>query len=667
MLQPILKKLGVRERLLLLILGSTLPLAALLLGGSIIDYRETLGRARMEVREAANLAASRESNVFLEARTLLGSLRVLPEVSALGGVACETAITRVRAENPQFNTMGVFDANGMITCHSSLRRQQLFGDPGLAVKVVAAGGPDFALSKFQIGKASGKPTVIAAMALPRVNGRTTGAIFASFNLDRLSDIAKDVSAGGTHVVSLIEAEAGRLIARHPPLPMAFGTALPDHPLVRFMQSSRLGGVTESPGLDGIERIEGVAPLLASDISDLMIAVGMARDDVLRPVRLRAILVGSFVALALLVVFLATWWLGQLTQLKPIKHLTDTSLRIGSGDFAARASLEPWQAPEFLRLAETLDDMAVKLARGKEAEREVARSQARYRILAENTADLVTLIDSSGKRVYVSPASRDMLGYEPDEMLDMPPQALAHTADLPILGKIKATLEAGTNVTNVQYRARHREGHYVWVEVSGRIVEGDGDVVFLMRDISKRKQAEERLEETNLRLVDLASTDSLTGLANRRAFDERLLDEVARSVRDGEGLSVIMIDVDRFKAYNDTYGHPAGDECLRKIAEVLKSELRRPGDMAARYGGEEFVAILPKTDLASAFRRAEAIMKALSALELPHAGSEFNTVSVSSGVATLRSAHGSRGAADLLAAADDALYAAKAAGRNRVAA
>jgi hypothetical protein len=168
MAPSLLRKFGARGRLLILILAAMLPLSALLVIGVIADYRATLERAQLEVREAATLAATKQGVVFEATRSLLNSLRLLPEIKAGTGYACNELITRIREANPRFNTMGVFDPSGTITCHSSLRKRQVFGDQELAAKVLAPGGPSFALSKFQIGKASGKPTVIAAMVLPQV-------------------------------------------------------------------------------------------------------------------------------------------------------------------------------------------------------------------------------------------------------------------------------------------------------------------------------------------------------------------------------------------------------------------------------------------------------------------------------------------------------------------
>lgn len=172
-----------------------------------------------------------------------------------------------------------------------------------------------------------------------------------------------------------------------------------------------------------------------------------------------------------------------------------------------------------------------------------------------------------------------------------------------------------------------------------------------------------LREANERLARLSQQDGLTGLANRRRFDLDLMRELGRARRERNPISVVIADVDFFKAYNDTYGHPAGDECLRRVAGALRSACRRPVDVAARYGGEEFAFILPDTTEESAMLRAREAMRAVAALELQHESSGVaKVVTMSFGVA------GCIPDADVVAdtlveRADQSLYAAKRAGRN----
>ena len=165
--------------------------------------------------------------------------------------------------------------------------------------------------------------------------------------------------------------------------------------------------------------------------------------------------------------------------------------------------------------------------------------------------------------------------------------------------------------------------------------------------------------------DLAHRDGLTQIANRRSFDTALLDEWQRCLRQGAPLSLVLLDIDHFKAYNDRYGHPAGDECLRRVAARIADAVSHPGDLAARFGGEEFGILLPGADGAGAQLVAQRVHEGVRELTIPHEASSVATVvTVSVGVASVvpTSSFTSRG---LLLAADQALYAAKETGRDRI--
>jgi diguanylate cyclase (GGDEF)-like protein len=179
----------------------------------------------------------------------------------------------------------------------------------------------------------------------------------------------------------------------------------------------------------------------------------------------------------------------------------------------------------------------------------------------------------------------------------------------------------------------------------------------------------KLDEANRELIRLSAVDGLTGIANRRRFDESLAREWKRAARSRGELSVLAVDVDFFKQFNDGYGHQVGDECLKAVARALEAQLRRPTDLVARYGGEEFFVVLPETGAGGARQVAEGLRQAVEALAITHG---FSTVApwvtISVGVASGRAEPGQdSGFVALLKAADGALYEAKRQGRNRVAA
>lgn len=196
--------------------------------------------------------------------------------------------------------------------------------------------------------------------------------------------------------------------------------------------------------------------------------------------------------------------------------------------------------------------------------------------------------------------------------------------------------------------------------AGPIFDSNGQliaVVETLRDMTTQKELQQALQK-------LASVDSLTSVANRRHFDEILAKEWRRAARSEQTLSLLMVDVDHFKQYNDAYGHPAGDACLQQIAAAMSGQMHRASDLVARYGGEEFAVILPNSTVAGAVVVAERIRAAVENLAIPHRTAE-GRVTVSIGAAGLQPLPG-KDQKDLIANADMALYLAKEAGRNCVA-
>ena len=186
----------------------------------------------------------------------------------------------------------------------------------------------------------------------------------------------------------------------------------------------------------------------------------------------------------------------------------------------------------------------------------------------------------------------------------------------------------------------------------------------LRRLIQQSQLQMKLEAANRELQRLASMDGLTQLANRRRFDEYLQQEWQRMTREQLPLSLILCDIDYFKPYNDTYGHQAGDRCLQQVARTLQTAVRRPADLIARYGGEELAIILPNTQPAGAAHIAQTICTAIKNLAIPHASSTVHScITISAGAAGIIPPFDLT-TEDLIAAADRALYQAKAEGRDR---
>lgn len=218
-----------------------------------------------------------------------------------------------------------------------------------------------------------------------------------------------------------------------------------------------------------------------------------------------------------------------------------------------------------------------------------------------------------------------------------------------------------------YRALTRDGDYVWIRDVVHVVRKDGEVEALigfMFDISERKKTEQQLIEMKQKLEELSFKDSLTGIANRRMFDSILDIEWTHATRSRQPLSLIVLDIDYFKQYNDHYGHIQGDECLKQVAEILSQAATRFKDFFARYGGEEFVFILPETDARSARRVAERCLTSIAQAQIPHEYSSVSPyVTISMGVDTVI-ADRTIEPVEFIERVDRLLYKAKEAGRNR---
>jgi diguanylate cyclase (GGDEF)-like protein/PAS domain S-box-containing protein len=326
---------------------------------------------------------------------------------------------------------------------------------------------------------------------------------------------------------------------------------------------------------------------------------------------------------------------------------------------------------------------------KEAEQQLRRTREEFRLLAETSTDLISRHEPDGTYLYVSPAARPLLGYEPEELLGRSLFDQVHPEDHSELERSHAALLSGGSSFTCTYRFRRKNGTWAWFETSARLVriaDDDGEpgrvermeIHASSRDVTGRKRAEERirdlarrleeanrhLKQANLSLKEIAATDPLTGLGNRRAFEGRLGMELRRASRSGGPLSLLYLDLDRFKGYNDRYGHLAGDELLIKLGALLSDSVRT-SDSVARIGGEEFVVLLPETDEEGASTLGEKLRRVVAERL---AGRRPVTLSV--GAATIEVPHDSSPdldalSASLLQTADSALYEAKRAGRNRV--
>jgi diguanylate cyclase (GGDEF)-like protein/PAS domain S-box-containing protein len=447
------------------------------------------------------------------------------------------------------------------------------------------------------------------------DGSFAGVALATIGANYFAEFYRQFDIGTHGAITLLNAD-GIVLARNPDNGTYVGRDISNGPLFRdpTLLSPRGIYYFKSP-FDGMQRVSSYQ---RSALYPIVVLATMQQEEVLAPWRTAAIARMSIVlALAALIAFIGFF---MVRQMQERQHMV--------------VALEA--------------------------------KEANFRLLAEGSSDMVTRIGLDERVSYASPSAVRIVGWRADQLIGTPSLAGVNAEDLPRVDATVAALRRGNaEEARISYRTRHREKGEIWIESNLRVtrnVGGEVDgVVAISRDISEQKDLEKKLEA-------LATVDGLTGLANRGHFDQRLQDEYARAFREGTPLSLLMIDVDHFKKFNDQYGHPAGDVCLQSVAKVLAAEARRPADLAARYGGEEFVLLLPNTDEAGCEPVGQRIRKELKALGIIHAlNLPSQRVTVSLGGATIRpNARGStESSSSLVAAADQGLYAAKESGRDRL--
>jgi len=308
-------------------------------------------------------------------------------------------------------------------------------------------------------------------------------------------------------------------------------------------------------------------------------------------------------------------------------------------------------------------LLAQIDKRQKIERSLRESEKRYRAIYLHAAEGILLINFNGDIVECNPQIVEMLSYSGEELVGRNIFSLFHPDDLEKIPPQIDNLMAGETIF-IERRLRTATGIYLLCEQSGKKI-NDDLIILLYRDITERKIAERALEKANVTLNRLAHIDGLTHIANRRKFDQVLEMEWSRMKRSGKTMGLIIGDIDYFKQFNDIYGHPAGDACLKRVATEISGIVRRPADLIARYGGEEFVVLLPNTDHRGCVQLAEKMRKKVEELQIDHQGSAANSVVTMSFGVAVSSTEGRMAPAEFMAMADQSLYKAKEEGRNRV--
>jgi diguanylate cyclase (GGDEF)-like protein/PAS domain S-box-containing protein len=464
-------------------------------------------------------------------------------------------------------------------------------------------------------RSGGQWVITVSRRYDRPDGSFGGVALASIDASYFADFYKQFGVREHGAISLLGAD-GIVMARSVDNDATIGRDLKDTPLFEQLRSGEPSGILyyTSP-LDGIRRVSFYK---ASTRFPIVVLAAEAVEDVLAEWREEAIVrIAVVLGLVALIAAIGGFLVRQ---------------------FAARQ-----------RLAAALE-----------------ASEADFRRLAEESSDMVMRVGFDELIRYVSPSCARVVGWTAEQLTGTSALGGVNPEDQPrVQQTVEAVKRGELDEARMLYRTRHRTKGEIWIETAmhatRRADTGEIDgVVAVSRDMTEHKDLEQKLSA-------LASLDGLTGLANRRRFDECLGEEWERAAREQAPVSLLLIDVDQFKRYNDQYGHPAGDACLKAIAGLIAAEARRAADRPARYGGEEFALLLPGSDEAGCAEVGERIREKLRALALTHAANPpTRRVTVSLGGATgWPGRAGAPDRASLVMAADKALYAAKHGGRDRL--
>ena len=344
---------------------------------------------------------------------------------------------------------------------------------------------------------------------------------------------------------------------------------------------------------------------------------------------------------------------------------------GLGPFSSGAPGDP---PAAIRLQifvicimAVLYSISIVIENLRTTERRLQQIANLHALVAENSRDVILLVGFEGTRNFISSPDRSWGGWSREEIMSVSNLDLVHPDDRKNIYSVLNELRTKNEGAMIEVRLRRKDSTYAWIEAALRAVRDPisqlpTGVLASIREITERKLSEQQLEDAYHAVEALSVTDPLTGLANRRRFDQALAAEWRRALREQNPLSLLLIDADQFKNYNDTYGHPSGDICLKQIADAVLSGATRASDLAARIGGEEFVVLLPNTSGDGARNLASHICEVMRSRALPHSGNPYGIVTVSVGCATVVPQPG-QSFSFLVDLADQALYSAKHAGRN----
>ena len=583
------------------------------------NWSAEVGRAEMSLQQTAEAIAQHADDVMETSRLPLASL--ITEINdeedhPHATEKIKSLIMRQMKASPTLDSLSYIDAEGRMIATSTSRppANTIYSDREYFQYHKAKPFPLPVLGKPVKSRLSGEWVWPISQRVVRRDGSFGGVVVSSVRVKHFVNFFRRFPVGSEGSFLLVRGD-GVILARGPMTESLLGTNMAAHELfAKYLKARTTGAYHYISPVDQQSRIGGFHQ---SDRTGIVVLAAASKRQILvdwvKEARIRWIYASVLMAVSVLA---ASHWRQQ-------------------------------------------------LKRREESDAQLAAREAEFRLLAESSSDVISRFDENGIREYVSPSSATILGVEPARLIGKSVYAGMTEEAEATVREAAARLQSGSIHEKFLIKHVKPSGEEVWLEtVLSKLPAQDKAsatrVVAITRDVTTHKIMHDQLDQ-------LASTDDLTKLANRRSFNVRFEEMMKHARRNRTPLSLLMIDADRFKLLNDIYGHAVGDECLTQIAAVVRSCVKRPGDMAARYGGEEMAVLLADADVGGAWTVAERIRLQVSALALPHTGNPpYGHVTVSIGTATLPpEAPADTTAQALFTQADTALYRAKEAGRNQV--
>lgn len=690
-----LKGGSLRVNLALLILLALAPAAGLVFFSDLETRRQGRADAEYRVRQLSRLEAGGVGRQLDGARHLLVWLVELG-ASEPDSLRAHQLLVRLLDKNPDYANLCLVAPDGHVRV-CAVPTPPGFHLRDLPAFRAASDWKDFVVGDYQVEPLTRRASLPLLQPILDEGGRPRELALASLDLNALQKALLEVRLPGASNVLLLD-DRGAVLAANPVGVGLAGRPLPEADL-RAAALAHDEGFLETRGADGVTRLNAYSVVPGSG-GALRLIIGLDRDDVYAGVDLRRsrnLLALTLVSLGAIII---AYLVGNTLFLSRLHVLAQTANRISLGDLGARAEVRG--SDEITIVAEAFNEMARRLSEmmaAGERQREQLTGHVNQ-LVADRTREL-DLLNQLGEMLQACHTAHEAYAVIGRHMPLL----------FPVGGGAVGIITASRNLVEVMAHWGVRPGGGVesvfrpeecWALRLGRPNPVDSfstgaaclhvpeprpeaylctplvalgetlGMLHLWDDVPPPPALAQGVAErlalalANLRLRETLRSqsirDPLTGLFNRRYMEESLDREIRRAMRGHEAVAVIMVDVDHFKSFNDDYGHEAGDLLLRDLGALFKANLRG-GDIACRYGGEEFVLILPEASIATARHRAGQIRAAASHLSVTHRGQVLRPATLSMGVAAFPEHGDAR--ESLLAAADEALYAAKNGGRNRV--